>query len=165
MIWSHQLKQTLHISRIDATDIFLNDLLMIHLTPSLRSYSLPTAYAQLKRKATTCHFMMAKHNPSRSIPSLERRPADERKNGAEVKKKSWGEGLGLFLYPIATQQSVWHPASRERMDRDCVRPLADEGAHLLQCRRGQFVGSLHPALAAVRVPLYKTKRGCDITGK
>jgi hypothetical protein len=79
MIWGHQRKQTLHISRIDAMDILSNDLLRIHLSPSLGNYSLPPAYANLKRKATTCHCIMVKHNQSGSIPSLEPRPGDERK--------------------------------------------------------------------------------------
>jgi hypothetical protein len=54
MIWSHQFKQTLHISSIDATNIFLNDLLTHTHTslPSVNSHNVPLGYANGERKAT-----------------------------------------------------------------------------------------------------------------
>jgi hypothetical protein len=52
MIWGHQFKKTFHISRINATYIFLNDLLTHTSLPSVNSHIVLLAYANEERKAT-----------------------------------------------------------------------------------------------------------------
>jgi hypothetical protein len=59
MIWGHQCKQTLHISRIIATNIFLNDLLTHTSLPSVNSHIVPLAYANEERKSTLLLNMAA----------------------------------------------------------------------------------------------------------